>query len=537
MLRKQGHFISSTRLIAGLTMISRILGLVRDMVCANFFSTAVWHYFTMGFTIPNFFRRLFGEGALSAALIPVYTEQLHQDKRKAAALAGSVVALLVIILSALTLLGEGVIYLYWKYSSGEPKTFLVLSLAAIMLPYMILICSTAVLGGLLNVHRHFAAPAAAPIILNLCLITAIVFFRDLLGSDPWRQIYIVALAVLGAGFLQLALQFPALRKAGVRLGGGFDFRQAALRKIVKLMGPMLIGLSAVQVNAYLDYLIAFFLSATEVSGDTFTIFGRVFDYPVAEGSVAHLWYAQRLYQLPLGVFGIALATAIFPFLSRHVTHKDYQSFSDTLAQGLRLVIFLALPASVGLILIRTPLVQVLFERGAFKSQDTHQVALTLMFYSLGITAYFLQQLVVRAYYSFQDPVTPVKVAVRVIGLNLILNLSLIWPLGTGGLALSTAICAALQVGILLRTLLKRYDLSVTDKLGSTLLKTTLATAVMALGCQVTLSLLADASVLLKLITALSVSVVIFIGGSLLVRNPELSALLRPSRKNIEENRK
>ena len=479
----------------------------------------------MAYTIPNLLRRLFGEGALSAALIPIYTEQLHQDKKAARSLASSVVTLLVIILAALTLLGEGFIYLYRNLVGDESKTLLVLNLAAIMLPYMIFICAVATIGGLLNVHRHFAAPAAAPALFNVCLITAIVFLRKLFGPDPWRQIYVVAAAVLVAGVLQLMMQFAALRKSGIQLGCNFNFRQAALRKVIKLMGPMLIGLSAVQINAYLDYLVAFFLSASEESGSTFTLFGRVFSYPVVEGSVAHLWYAQRLYQMPLAVFGIALATAIFPLLSQQVTLKDYRSFSDTLAQGFRLVCFMALPVTVGLIMIRVPLVEVLFERGKFRQEDSHQVAITLMFYTLGISAYFLQQLVVRAFYSFQDSVTPVKVAVWVIGLNLILNLSLIWGLGTGGLALSTAVCAFLQVGILLRILLKRFDLHVTKQLGSSLFKTALACAAMAIGCQVVFSLLTEASALSRLLGGLIVSSIIFIGVSLLVKNPELTALL------------
>jgi len=476
--------------------------------------------------LPNLFRRLFGEGALSAALIPVYTEQLYKDKRSARALANSVVTLLVIVLAALTLLGLGFIYLYWNLSGGQPKTFLILSMAAIMLPYLIFICSVATIGGMLNVHRHFAAPAAAPILLNICIICAAVFFRKLFGSDPWRQIYVVAIAVLAAGVFQLLLQYPALRAVGLSLRPRFNFSEEPLRRVIRLMGPMVIGLAAMQINAYFDFLIAHWLSGTPESGPVFMLFGNEIQYPVLEGSASFLYYSQRLYHLPLGIFGLALATAIFPVLSRHAACKEYDSFAKTLAQGLRLVFFIALPATVGLILIRRPLTKLLFERGEFTSYDTEQVATTLLFYALGITAYFLQQLVVRAYYSYQDSVTPVKIAMRMIALNLLLNVLLIWPLATGGLALSTSLCATLQVIILLRILIKRYGLDLAGGLAGSVIKTTIATAVMAVGGVFCLGGLADAETFVQVFGAVLVCLVLFVGMSLLLKNPEVYALIR-----------
>lgn len=492
----------------------------------RYFGPAVWHYFVIPFTIPNLFRRLFGEGALSVAVIPVYTELRNRDARAAGALVRSVITMVVMILAVLTLLGEGVIYVYGRIAEQQFESDVSLALAAIMLPYMILICLVAVVGAFLNVHRHFAAPAAAPIILNLCIIAAVVYFRRFFGDDPWRQIYAVAIAVLIAGFLQLLLQYPALRRAGISLRPLFSFSDPGLTKIMRLMAPMIVGLAAVQINTMFDSLVAFFLSATAESGPTFTLMGRTFQYPVIEKSVSDLYCAQRLYQFPLGVFGIALATAIFPHLSSYAARKDLAAFSQTLGQGVRLALFISLPATVGMILIRLPLSRAIFEGGEFGVEDSHRVAGTLLFYALGIGAYFLQHLVVRAFYSFEDSATPVKVALRMIALNLALNLLLIWPLGTGGLALSTAICAVVQVGILLSLLIKRYQLNITEGIRSSLAKTLAATLVMTVGCQGLDHVLGPRGPLIQLIQLLLVGAGLYGGASWLLRNPELQVLLR-----------
>ena len=523
-IAKGNQFIHSARLIGGLTICSRVLGLIRDAVCTRYFGAQVLHYFYVPFQIPNLFRRLFGEGALSSALIPVYTEHLHKDRQAAALLGRTVVTLLVIILAAVTLLGLGVIYLYWHYVSSQgPKTLLTLRLAAIMLPYMILICTVAAVGGLLNVHRRFAAPAAAPIVLNCCMIAAVLWGRRFFGDDPWQQIYAIAWAVLMAGFLQLLLQYPALRRAGISVRPRLGFSDQGLSSIVRLMAPMVLGLAAVQINTMMDALIAMFLSGPEI-GSTFNVVGHTIKYPVVEGSVTYLYCAQRCYQLPLGVFGVALATAIFPVLSSHAAKKDYQAFTRALNQGLCMVVFIALPCTVALILIRLPMVQAIFQGGEFTATHSVRTAGTLLFYALGILPYFLQQLLVRAYYSFQDSVTPVKIAVRMIGLNFLLNLILIWPLATGGLALSTAICATIQVAVLWRLLARRHQLRIGGEVASTLAKTVIATVVMALACWLCLDATSQSSALVQLIVAVPISAAVFAGASLLLKNEQIREL-------------
>ncbi len=520
------HFISSARLISMLTLASRVLGLVRDGIMSRVFGATVLHYFYIPFLIPNLSRRIFGEGALSAALIPVYTEQLHNDPKLAKLLARSVVTLLVIILASLTLLGLGLIWLYWNFISDQgQQTMLMFNLAAIMLPYMILICTVAALGGLLNVHRHFTAPAAAPILLNISIILGIVLFRKSFGETPERQIYSVAVSVLIAGFFQLAIQLPALAKAGISIRPRFNFSDAPLKKIFRLMAPMIIGLATVQINTLLDSLIALYLSASPDKGSTFTLLGHTINYPVIEGSVTYLFYAQRCYQFPLGLFGIALATAIFPTLSKHAVEKDIPGFSKTLAQGLRMVIYIGLPATAGMILVRGILVRTIFEGQEFTAADTAQTSWTLLFYSLGIGFYCLQQLIVRAYYSFQDSATPVKIAMRMVAINLVLNLTLIWFLSTGGLALSTAISAALQVAILFIILIRRYNLKLSENLIPTIIKTAIASAAMTLAGYATLQILANTSSLIQLTFSVIICSIIYIIASIALKIPEFKALI------------
>ena len=485
--KKTKSFVSAAKLISLLTLLSRILGLVRDAVMSRYFGAAILDYFYIPFLIPNLSRRLFGEGALTAALIPVYTEQLKEDPEKARLLARSVFTLLVIFLSFLTIVGIGIIFalIYGGQGYFTGKTLLMLSLAAIMLPYMIFICSVAMVGGMLQVHRHFLAPAAAPVFLNIVIIAGILFFSGKIEFSGrfddirWDQIYVAAWAVFFAGIIQFFIQIPALWKYNISLYPRFIFNEESLRKIFRIMLPMVIGLAAVQINTLMDTVIAYILRATPESGNSFTLFGYTVAYPVIEGSVSYLYYAQRCYQFPLGVFGIALATAIFPFLSSCVVNKDMKGFGRQLNHGIRLVLFIGIPATVGMIIVSTPMVRAIFEGDQFTETDTANTAATLVYYAFGITAYCMQQLIVRAYYSFKDSMTPMKIAVKMIALNFILNIILIWPLATGGLGLATTISAILQSVILLRIIVKRYDLQIGGDFVVCITKSIIATGFMA----------------------------------------------------------
>ena len=460
--------IKGFRQIASLTAVSRVFGMIRDIAFAHFFGAGwLMTAWTMGFKVPNLARRLFGEGAASASFIPVYSEQLHNDPQQAKKLASTVVTVIITILAAIVILGELLVWAYCIFFEKRTGPRLGLALCSIMLPYMILICTVAILGGILNVHRHFAAPAAAPIVLNIFIITTLVITGWLLKIDARQQVFFVALAVLLAGLTQIAIQIPPLRANAVSIRPAWDIYSEPFKKIIILMGPMILGLTVTQINTLADDIIA--LSFMNERGD-----------PLSYGAPSYLYFAQRLYQFPLGVLGIALATAIFPVMSADAAKKDLNRLTKTIAKGIKASVFIAVPATAGLFIVAKPLVSVLYEHGAFTKTDTPLVAWTLSFYALGLCGYFSQQVTTRAFYSMQDSKVPALTAALAVFVNIILNLTLIWFMGTAGLALSTAICSYIQVCILILILRKRFQHSILDGLPAALTKTLLATALMSL---------------------------------------------------------
>jgi putative peptidoglycan lipid II flippase len=473
--------IKGFRQIASLTAVSRVLGFLRDIAYSHFFgANALLDAWTIAFKIPNLARRLFGEGAASASLIPVYSQQLQKDPEDAKKLVNTIVTILFVALAAIVLIGQGAIWTFYKLFSTTGETKLVLSLTSVMLPYMLMVCIVAILAGILNVHRHFAAPAAAPIILNIFIIGTILLTGWVLKIPPRQQLFFVAAAVLIAGITQIALQLLPLRAAGVSIRPAWDVHSQALRKIIILMGPMILGLTATQINTLSDDLIAWWLSASVEKGTQFILLGQKIAYPLQRGSVSHLYFAQRLYQLPLGIFGISLATAIFPVMSSHAAKKDFTGLAKSISTALRSSIFIALPASVGLIMVAKPLILSAFQHGQFQSADTDMTVWTLSFYAIGLCGYFAQQLLARAFFSMQDSKTPTASAMIAVCANIVLNLTLIWFWGTGGLACSTALCSYLQVFILARILRKRLGSLILDRFIDTLAKTLIATALMSL---------------------------------------------------------
>jgi putative peptidoglycan lipid II flippase len=512
--------------IAGLTLISRILGMLRDMVFAYFFG-ADWLMtaFAMGFQVPNLARRLFGEGAASASVIPIYSDELQKDPAAANHLACSVITAITAILSVLVVLGEIAIGVYILSAELNEGTRMGLLLTAIMLPFAVFICDTAVLGGILNVHRHFWAPAAAPVAWNLIIIAFSYLAAVILKLPPEQQVYVVAAGEVVAGVVQLWMQIGPLRKHGVILRPVWDFHSPAFKRVLLLMGPMVLGATVTQINTLADNLIALAFSNDQ---------GR----PLTWGSVSYLYYAQRLYQFPLGVLGISLATAIFPELSTEAARGAFSRMMQVVSRGMRMSIFVAVPATVGLILVARPLIAVLFEHGRFTSEDTRQTAWTMSFYTLGLCGFFIQQILVRAFYSTKDSKIPALTAAGAVVINVILNLTLIWPLGTGGLALSTAICSYLQVIVLMIVLKKKHPAEMMEGLWKTIIKTGCAAAVMAGAGIGVLKLMADMPISLKydLIRTGALVIVcagVYIGVSAVLKN-EMFALLMGRKKRKTE---
>ena len=460
--------IKGFRQIASLTVVSRILGMVRDMAFAHFFGAGwLMTAWTMGFKIPNLSRRLFGEGAASASFIPVYSEELHNNPEQAQQLANTVVTVLFVLLAALVLIGEGLVWTYYSFFETRTGPQLGLALCSIMLPYMIFVCTVAILAGILNVHRHFAMPAASPIVLNIFIIGSILITGWFFNIKAQQQVFFVAVAVLIAGLVQIAIQLLPLRSRGVYIRPAWVIRSNAFKKILVLMGPMILGLTVTQINTLADDVIALSFMTKE-------------GYPLSYGAPSYLYYAQRLYQFPLGVLGISLATAIFPVMSADAARKDFDALCGTISRGLRGAVFVAIPATAGLFLVAKPLVSAVFEHGEFTANDTTIVAWTLSFYAIGLTGFFAQQIVTRAFYSMQNSKAPARSALVAVFVNIVLNLTLIWFMGTAGLALSTAICSYLQVVFLVFVLRKTFSKPILAGLGGTFVKTLAATVFMFL---------------------------------------------------------
>lgn len=487
--------------------------------------------FWFAFLIPNLFRRLFGEGALSAAFLPVYTALQRDDPVAARALATRLIGWLLLGLGGVTLLGEIALATIQLMGHESPA----LGLMMVMLPYMPLVCLVAILGAVLQVHGRFGPTAAAPVVLNLCIVAAAVgllpFIRaDDVGADDTTRthIQIVAGAVVVAGLVQVVWSLIALRGVAWRTRSREELQHGRkpLSQVMQQAWPMILGLGVLQLNTFLDGLIASY--PTTVGP---TIFG--YDYPLDPGAMAALSYAQRLYEFPLGVFGIAVATAIFPALARAAT--ETASFTDILRRGLRLVVYIGLPASVGLMLVREPLTAVVFQGGDFSSEETRRVAFILMGYAPAIWAYSMTHVLTRAFYAQGDSRTPVKVALGVVGLNLALNIILICtPLKVAGLAWSTAICAMLQVTILLRLVARHAPRPVERVVMKSWFMSAAMTTAMAFSVLTVKWLLPETSTWSG--QAIRLSALVFCGGatyalaSLLLGRPELHwAIGRPAR--------
>lgn len=528
--------IRGFRQIAFLTLISRVFGMLRDMSFAFFLGADnLMDAWVIAFKIPNLARGIFGEGAAASSLIPIYSEEHKNDPAKAHILARTVTTLIFVITAAIVLAGE--IGIFWYVFTHElmGNTRLMLILSAVMLPYMTLICTVAILGGVLNAHRHFAAPANAPTLLNIIMIVALILSGRVLQLEPKLQVFFMAVSVLLAGVAQVLMQLLPLWKLDISMRPAWQIKTDALKRIMLLMGPMILGLTATQINTLAGDIIARVLSGSEEKGQFFVLFGRQIEYPVWEGAVSSLFYGQRLYQFPLGVLGISLATAIFPVLSAAAAEKDYKLLSQTIGRGIQATFFVALPATIGLILVARPLVTVLFQRGKFTAQDSSVTQMVLIFYTIGLCGYFLQQVVTRAFYAIQDSKWPARTAGMSVAISIVLNLVFIWPLGAAGLALSTALCSYIQ-SIILMSILNRHFSGWFQKGDlKCFLKTVISSLAMSVAGLLTLRTLSGLPIstrndLLRIAILVTVCGGVFGVTSWLLKNEMLSLLIR-SRKH------
>lgn len=433
---KAPGLLRSSGLVGVMTMLSRVLGLVRDMVIARYFGAGAGaDAFFVAFKIPNFLRRLFAEGAFSQAFVPVLSSyRQNQDISDVKRLVGAVAGSLGLVLLAITLvamLGSPVLTAVFApgFLDDDAKFALTSDMLRITFPYLLLISLTAFAGGILNSYDRFAVPAFTPVLLNLSMIGAAVFMTPLM-EEP---VMALAWGVLIAGALQLFFQLPFLMRLGLLPRPRVDYRHEGVSRILKLMAPALFGVSVSQINLLLDTVLASFLQT---------------------GSVSWLYYSDRLSELPLGVFGIAIATVILPSLSRKHAAASADQFAATLDWAVRAVLLIGVPAALALALLAEPLIATLFHYGEVTDRDVSMAAQSLRAYSAGLLAFMLIKVLAPGFFAREDTKTPVKIGIIAMVANMALNLALIVPLAHAGLALATSLSAWLNGYLLWRGLRK-----------------------------------------------------------------------------------
>ncbi len=443
-------FVSHAKLIGVITFLSRIVGLAREMIAFRCFGdTGVWAAWKVAFTVPNLFRKLLGEGALSAAFVPLYAQAIERDPADVAnEFAAAAVNVLTAILITLTIVGEIILAGLWFGVTWSPNNQLVLLFSFIMLPYVTLVCLTAFLGGILQVHHRFTAFTFTAVVLNLFLIVVIVAVAKAFNlhdrDQQIRAAYWLSGGVLAAGLAQMVMLFPSLVKAGFRFRIMRRCWTPAVRKLIFLTLPLAGGAGVLQIGVMLDKGISQFL-ANQPNHETFRFLGHVVRFPVQEGAPARLDLAQFMYQFPLGVFAIALATAIYPTLGREAINPLGDGFKRALRQGIEGALFIGLPASVGMVLVASPAIHLLFQGGLFSAESANRVALSTAIYSSAIWAFSMLQIVNRGFYSLHDAKTPLRWTIYNLSINLIVEVPLLWTrLGESGMAVGTLVSFAVQ---------------------------------------------------------------------------------------------
>lgn len=522
-----GSVIRASSVVGSLTMLSRTLGLARDVLMAAVFGTSpTMSAFVIAFRLPNLFRRLFGEGALSAAFVPVFTETLEHDGRPAAwALARKTLTLLAVVLLAIVLVGLGAAELLKHLLHGLTapsdratvwleQARLVLPLFQILFPYMFFICMVALAMGALNALHQFAIPAFTPVLLNLVWIGTLVLVCPLFGSDRAAQVRVVAWGIIAAGLLQLAVQIPALTRRGFTPGLSFAWSDPKVKRVLLLMGPAALGMGVTQVNILIDTALAFF---------------------IGKQAPAALFYAERIVYLPLGLFAAAMGTVLLPVLSRHAARAEPERMRNTLNHSLRHLMFLVLPASVGLFVLARPIVRMLFEWRGFTPDSTTLTSVALRFYAPGLVAFSLCKVFVPAFYALQDTRTPVRIGLGVVALNTVLNLTFIltFPphLKLAGLVLATVLAETVNALILASVFTAKAGSPGWRTIGASLWRVALAAAAMGATAHVVHRGLAQSAFIaglntkpgqiLTVLLTISLSVAVYLAAALLLRCREL----------------
>ena len=436
-MSENSQVIKAAGVVGAATLLSRTLGYIRDAVIAWYFGAGLnSDAFIAAFRIPNLLRKLLGEGSISNAFVPVLTDYFAKDgKDEALRLARSALWVMSIILVLVSICGIILSPLIVKiiapgFIDSPGKVSLTIVLTRIMFPYIFFIGLVALCMGILNVFGHFATPALAPVLLNLAMILS-VFFLCPHFSQPVMGL---AVGVMIGGVLQLIFQVPAMVKRGLFFQQKTKILHPGLKKIAQLMLPVIFGGAVYQINTLVDQLLGSLLK---------------------EGSITYLYFADRLVQFPLGIFAIAAATAVLPSLSRQAAANDVDALKDTFSHSVRLTLFLTIPSMVGLIILREPIISLLFLRGEFSLEAARLTARALLYYAIGLWAFSAVRIVAATFFALKDTRTPMMMAAVSILANIMLGIVLMGPLGHGGLALATSLASILNLGLLVYALRRK----------------------------------------------------------------------------------
>lgn len=501
-----GRIARSTGILALATALSRVLGFLLTLIIARRFGTlAQSQAFVVAFRLPNMFRDLVAEGAMASAVVPVLSwYRAKGDLNEFWRLSQALFTQMLMALILLGLLGSLaarplVLLIAPGFASDPEKLALTIRLTRLLFPFITLVGLWAYFMGVLNTLRHFAIPALGPAILNIVMMLSCV----LLAPHTSPPILALAIGVMIGGVVQVLIQIPQARRLGFRWR--WRLTHPGSWDILRLLGPRMVGSAVYQANVLIDTILA---SLSRIVG---------------EGAVAAIFFANRLVQLPLALFGTASAQASVPLLAEQAAHQEYHAFQSTLVSVIRMVAFVILPSAVGLMVLAYPIVGGLFERGAFDHHATIMTAQALIYYSLGLLAYAVNKVLTGAFYALRDTRTPVVLAAETVAVNVILCLGLMWPLRIGGLALAAALSNTMNTYRLARRMEARLALPLLQPVAGPLLRMTAASLAMGVGCWIVWSLVRfEATPWLGLPLVIVVGIGLYALACRLLQVPELS---------------
>ncbi len=486
--REREHFFAAAKMVAGITILSRILGMLRDIAIASLGAKRITDAFVFAFRIPNLFRRLFGEGALAGAFVPVFTETARKDGAPGAGkLLANAMGLLAVFLAVLTVAISGGIVAYgwgqrlWGVglSGDDANRQLLLTMTLVMLPFMISTCLLALASSALNCQGHFSYPAFAPCVLNICIIAAAWWVAPHWSGDR-AHLLVISASVTAASVLQLAGVLWVMKAHGLPIVPFLRPIHPGIATMLRLMLPTVLALGFPQLSSFFEGWVIWFFTATP-ERPTIELFGRAVELPLHEGTQMHVYNASQLYQFPMGVLAISLGVAVFPLLARYAARGQMQNLRDGLNRALRVAMMEGIAAGVGLLCLAKPITDVIYRHGKFTPKDVAEVAGILQTYVMGMWAYCTYQIFLKAFYSIKETLQPLKVVAVMAVLHMAMVVSLIWVPGLGARAfgVATATTISLNVIVLAYLLRKRLGRIGAAKLTVSVARSCLAAATMA----------------------------------------------------------